>query len=101
MNNIIFHNLLFYLNDIEYINLSLLNKDLNNYIKNDNTIYEYFFNKKFSKKFTSILKIISCNFYISYKKIYLFEKNLLKIENNLWNEDQYYEYWKIYYNLKL
>lgn len=48
-----------------------------------------------------MLKIISCNFYISYQKIYLFEKNLLKIENDLWNEHQYYEYWKVYYNLKL
>lgn len=99
MNFIILEKLLFYLRDKDYIKLSYLSKNINNYIKNDISIYEYYLNNKFSKKFTKKLKCISNNLYNSYKNIIIFERNLLKINNKLWGEEEYLKYWKIYYNI--
>jgi hypothetical protein len=99
MRFIILENLLFYLQDTDYIKLSYLSKEINNYIKNNIIIYEYYFNNKFSKNFTKKLKCFSNSLYTSYVKIHIFEKNLLKVNNKLWSEEEYFKYWKIYYNI--
>ena len=102
---IIISNLLFYLDYNYYLNLSILSKELNYYIKNNDYIIKYYLIKKFSPTFINNLQIIpniyQYNYYDIFKNIIIFERELEKIGNKKWNEKIYYKYWNIYYKINI
>ena len=67
------------------------------YANNDN-IYAYYLLKKFSTNFIKNAKQVILNYYDCFKRIMLFEKQLLSYDLKLWYEEDYYNFWKIKYD---
>ena len=94
MDNIIYLNFYNYCDYKSYRNLLLTCRDYyydNNILNNDN-IYKYYLENKFSKDFINISKLFIISYYDCFIQIINFEKKMN--ESELWHEQFYYLFWK-------
>ena len=94
MDNIIYLNFYNYCDYKSYSNLLLTCRDYyydNNILNNDN-IYKYYLENKFSKDFINISKLFIISYYDCFIQIINFEKKMN--ESELWHEQFYYLFWK-------
>ena len=87
----------------EIYKINLLNKNNYNLINNNIYLWKYLCLKKFNIEFWYKLKILENlndnNFWkILYKKIFIFEKILIKLDIPLWNETNYLNRYNFFYN---
>lgn len=96
MDTIVQLNFYDYLNDVNYINL--LSTKSEYYKLLDDKIYKILLYNKFSENFINRAKHIIISWKGCYLRIKMFENNMLKYtNNNLWVEDNYFEFWKFKY----
>jgi len=95
MDIIINFNFYKYCDFTSYSNLLLTCKYYyyDNIINND-IIYKYYLQNKFSNKFINISNSFIISYYDCFTKIMNFEKLAISIDSELWEEDIYYLFWK-------
>ena len=97
MDIIITLNFYNYLNDIDYLNLLITNKQYY-YLLNED-IYKNIIQKKFSIEFIDKVRNLIYSWKDCYIRIRRFEQLMLKYNNDLWYEQQYFNYWEVLNNL--
>ena len=85
-----------YLNDEDYINLLITNKQYHKLLLDDN-IYKLILYSKFSKKFVDNAKQIISSWKDCYLRIKKFENLILDNSCDLWREEEYFAFWKFKY----
>lgn len=102
MDYIIELNFYNYLNYFDYTNLlCVCKKYYNNILLNHDNIYKEYLVKKFSVNFVEIVYPIIISYYDCFKRIVNFENTIQKMGYELWEEDIYYLFWKVKYQLIL
>lgn len=97
MDIIITLNFYNYLNDIDYLNLLITNKQYY-YLLNED-IYKNIIQKKFSIEFIDKVRNLIYSWKDCYIRIRRFEQLMLKYNNDLCYEQQYFNYWEVLNNL--
>lgn len=85
-----------YINDEDYINLLITNKEYYKLLLDDNTFRLILYNK-FSKNFVDKAKQIIISWKDCYHRIKTFENLSSKYSIKLWSEDDYFAFWKFKY----
>ena len=85
-----------YLNYYDYTKLLLTCREFyyNKYYNSD-IIYKKYLENKFSKEFVIKAKPIIISYYDCFLRIINFEKYIISLNGELWDEKIYYAFWKI------